>query len=231
MRETGTLPWATVAPAIPAPPFAVTGLQANTVYDFQVYAVNGAGSGPPAVRLGVPTGAAAQPPPGAPGPVVNLVAQPGAQADSQARLTWTGPAPAPQTYVVQYRTLGTLAWSTASGTAATPYTVTGLEGGTDYEFQVFAVNAGIAGQPSSIAALRTADRMPRWSDLVISGDGANEVDVTRVQMLLFTVIAAVFVAMKLLAESDIPDIPSGILTLMGLSNGVYLGAKFITGSR
>ena len=56
-------------------------------------------------------------------------------------------------------------------------------------------------------------------------------DVTRVQMLLFTVIAAGFVLLQIGRESEIPEIPAGILVLMGISNGVYLTAKFIPPQR
>jgi hypothetical protein len=46
-------------------------------------------------------------------------------------------------------------------------------------------------------------------------------------MLFFTVVAAVFVGMKVLTSYVIPEIPQGILLLMGISNGVSLTAKFI----
>ena len=55
----------------------------------------------------------------------------------------------------------------------------------------------------------------------------GEIDVTRVQMLLFTLVAAGFVAIKLFTSYVIPDIPQGILILMGISNGTYLSAKFV----
>jgi hypothetical protein len=58
-------------------------------------------------------------------------------------------------------------------------------------------------------------------------DRKREIDVTRVQMLFFTLITATFVAVKILVSSEIPDIPQGFLLLMGISNGVYLTAKFI----
>jgi hypothetical protein len=109
--------------------------------------------------------------------------------------------------------------------------VTGLAGGTTYEFQVFAVSKGVAGPPSELQTFKTRDRRPRWSDLIMTGDGREEIDVTRVQMLLFTLIAAVFVSMRLIGTGEIPEIPAGILTLVGISNGVYLGAKFAPGSR
>lgn len=75
----------------------------------------------------------------------------------------------------------------------------------------------------SVAALKT----PQWSDLVVNEneDGSREIDVTRVQMLYFTLIAAGFVAMRILSTYVIPDIPDGFQILMGISNGVYMGAK------
>jgi hypothetical protein len=229
VRQQGTLPWLTAAPAVAAPPYAVTGLSPANAYEFQVFAVTAAGSGPASTPLQATTATAAAPVAGAPGPVTGLTATPGAHAESEIRLSWATPAPAPDACVVQYRPAGTWAWATASGAAASPFTVTGLAGNTDYEFQVFAVNAGLAGSPSALAIARTALRTPQWADLVVTGTG--EIDVTRVQMLLFTVIAAAFVAMKLFDQNQIPDIPSGILTLMGISNGVYLAAKFVPGGK
>lgn len=48
---------------------------------------------------------------------------------------------------------------------------------------------------------------------------------TRFQMLLFTLITAVFVLMNVLTTYVIPEIPNGFLAVMGISNGVYLGSK------
>lgn len=59
---------------------------------------------------------------------------------------------------------------------------------------------------------------------MVSGDGRVEIDVTRAQMRFFTLVAAVFVGMKVLTSYVIRDIPQ---LLMGISNGVYLTAKFI----
>jgi hypothetical protein len=77
---------------------------------------------------------------------------------------------------------------------------------------------------------------PRWSDLIVNentkadGTVTREIDVTRFQMLLFTLITAAFVLMNVLTTYVIPEIPTGFLTLMGISNGVYLGAKVTQGS-
>jgi hypothetical protein len=69
-------------------------------------------------------------------------------------------------------------------------------------------------------------RKPMWSDLIINEvNGRREIDVTRVQMLYFTVIAAAFVLMRVLTTYVIPEIPQGFQILMGISNAVYFGSK------
>jgi hypothetical protein len=72
----------------------------------------------------------------------------------------------------------------------------------------------------------TAPRKPQWADLVVNPE-SNEIEPSRVQMLFFTVIVALFVALRVLTSGKIPEIPVGYLGLMGISNGVYLAAKFI----
>jgi hypothetical protein len=51
-------------------------------------------------------------------------------------------------------------------------------------------------------------------------------DITRIQMLLFTVVSAAFVIMQVLNYFVVPDIPVGYQALIGISNGVYVGKKF-----
>lgn len=75
---------------------------------------------------------------------------------------------------------------------------------------------------------------PQWSDLLMTesfqDDGTTvtrELDVTRFQMLLFTLITAVFVLITVLTTYVIPEISTGFVTLMGISNGVYLGSKVV----
>jgi hypothetical protein len=72
-------------------------------------------------------------------------------------------------------------------------------------------------------------RRPRWSDLVMDEIKGQELDVTRVQMLIFTLVTATFVATKVVTSYEIPEIPEGFLILMGISNGVYVSSKFATG--
>ncbi|MEI8393481.1 MAG: hypothetical protein WCF85_02015 [Rhodospirillaceae bacterium] len=92
--------------------------------------------------------------------------------------------------------------------------------------------------PDPISAVETSDPNPavpvpaavpghpRWSDVVTDADGAR-VDIARVQMLFFTVIAALFVTIKIVTGYTIPDIPQGFLIMMGISNGVYVTKKYI----
>jgi hypothetical protein len=68
---------------------------------------------------------------------------------------------------------------------------------------------------------------PEWSDLVAPNRNTREIDVTRLQMLAFTLITAAFVVIKVVVDYEIPSIPANFLILMGISNGVYVaGRKF-----
>jgi hypothetical protein len=66
---------------------------------------------------------------------------------------------------------------------------------------------------------------PRWSDLITDPE-TQKADITRTQMLLFTVVGAAFVIVQVLNYYVIPDIPAGYQILIGISNGVYVGRKF-----
>jgi hypothetical protein len=69
-------------------------------------------------------------------------------------------------------------------------------------------------------------RKPRWSDLVINEvNGQSQIDITRVQMLYFTLVAASFVVLRVMTTYVIPEIPQGFQILMGISNAVYFGSK------
>ena len=82
-----------------------------------------------------------------------------------------------------------------------------------------------APQPAAPNNAAATQREPKWSDLVVWNE---TIDITRVQMLVFTVLAAAFVAIKICDESTIPAIPDGIILLMGLTNGVYVGGRFVS---
>lgn len=78
------------------------------------------------------------------------------------------------------------------------------------------------------ATIETSKRHPRWSDLVMEEVKGRELDVTRIQMLYFTLVTAAFVLIKVITSYEIPVIPEGFLILMGISNSVYVGSKFAT---
>jgi hypothetical protein len=82
------------------------------------------------------------------------------------------------------------------------------------------------GQPSGTTTAATgAPTVPLWSDVTIPDRQSNAVDVTRLQMLSFTLIAASFVLIKVVVDYEIPEIPSNFLILMGVSNGVYVAGR------
>jgi hypothetical protein len=79
---------------------------------------------------------------------------------------------------------------------------------------------------AAASGVAPSPRKPMWSDLIVSEtNGRREIDVTRVQMLYFTLITAIFVVMRVLATYVIPEIPQGFQVLMGISNAVYFGSK------
>ena len=79
-------------------------------------------------------------------------------------------------------------------------------------------------EPEQTEMGKTGVAAPSWRDLITS-DG--EIDVTRLQMLFFTVLIATFVSIHVIDSFQIPEIPPSFLGLMGLSNGVYLLSKFV----
>ncbi len=67
---------------------------------------------------------------------------------------------------------------------------------------------------------------PAWSQMLVD-KFSGDLDVTRVQMLIFTLITAAFVAVQVVATYSIPDISDSFMVLMGISNGVYLAGRQI----
>jgi len=94
---------------------------------------------------------------------------------------------------------------------------------------------GIAGGSSVIAKITASAKSknggaipapvpkdPKWLDLFQT---EGRPDLYKVQMALFTTLAAIFVTAKIYGTLAFPELPAGLLTLIGISNGVYLGAK------
>ena len=154
--------------------------------------------------------------------------------DTSVVLEWDAATGArPSDFVVQSRpTDSDQEWTdVADVVAVTGMTarvcVSNLNPATRYNFRVRAQLKAAAW--SSIPPCMTAERIrtPKWSDIVTDTDKPPEIDVTRVQMLFFTVISAFFVGLKIVDAGMIPEIDPTYVMLMGISNGVYVTAKFV----
>jgi hypothetical protein len=64
--------------------------------------------------------------------------------------------------------------------------------------------------------------VPNWLDLFKS---EGRPDLYKFQLALFTTLAAFFVIGKIFKTTHFPELPAGLLTLIGISNGVYLASK------
>jgi Fibronectin type III domain len=157
-----------------------------------------------------------------------------ASDDHSVTLQWDPPAAGamPAVYAVSYARQAFADWRVSDDLVKeNSHRVSRLLPDTTYVFQVTARNDKGASPPAQVTArTRVAAVIPRqpvWSDLVVTPQHPGEIDVTRVQMLFFTLISVAFVAIKLINSYTIPDIPEGFMLLMGISNGVYLSAKFV----
>jgi hypothetical protein len=222
--------WTTVTSTLEKPGVRVVGLKAGTRYLFEVSALNGALAGPAATIKAT----TADTPKGVVGPVDNLRLATNA-SNTSLEIAWDALQGA-AAYCVQWRAHNCAdPWKTLqpSPTAGLRAKIVGLNANTAYDVRV-AANAKPAagslptyGRWSTLATATVGPRVPLWSDLIVASDGAEEIEVTRVQMLFFTVIVALFVLMRVISSGEIPTIPEGYLLLMGISNGVYLTAKFV----
>ena len=117
----------------------ITGLNANTKYDFQVLAVNNYGSSNPAIINNIQT-ANVNTSGGSPPPTpTNL--KTGTITSTQVPLSWTASTNT-TSYLVSYQLNGyTSSWTSFTSTANTNVIVTGLSGGAVYNFQIVSVNS------------------------------------------------------------------------------------------
>jgi hypothetical protein len=220
-------PWITTSSTLRRPRFRVVDLTPDTCYDFQVFAVNAGGPGEPSV-ITSPTLPAQQEQRAA---IADL--HPSVVTNCEIGLVWSTVANT-GVYHVQYRVHDSGDNWTDCKVNRAGATIKGLRANTLYDLRVAALYPPQAGLPilgawRTVKAATTGPRIPKWSDLVIASDTQSEIDVTRVQMLFFTVIVALFVALRIVSSGEIPVIPEGYLLLMGISNGVYLTAKFVPG--
>lgn len=77
---------------------------------------------------------------------------------------------------------------------------------------------------STTAATPPPDTKPGfWGMFVVNG----KPDLLRLQMFLFTLVIWAYVAARLYYEQAFPQLEANVLMLMGISNGVYIGAKWV----
>lgn len=136
----------------------VTGLDAETSYDFRVHASNAAGDGPVSATYTVTTDVT---PPGTPGQVVGLAAT--AETTTTITLDWDDLVDA-DSYFVEYRVTGTTTWLGYDNVDTSTVVVGGLLDDLSYDFRVTGSGAGGAGTPSSTVAHST-DADGSWTEL------------------------------------------------------------------
>ena len=196
-------PWTEVTSTpIPGLSATIAGLAENTEYEVQVRATNAEGMGdwsdPPVSGR---TNASSTSAPGAPG---DLRTTPG---DGRVTLAWTAPGSDGGAAILkyQYRTqrTGTTAWTPAwtdvpdgsdpgsSAADETTFTVSGLINGTEYVFQLRAVNSVGEGPAASAAAAPVRAPLPPGSGFLVGNfgqpaDGASQVYVTHDIVGVFT---------------------------------------------
>ena len=210
---------------IPTGALVLLGIAGATTLGTRIQGAN-AQAAAPSAPADLPTATAA---PAAPQNVTVI-----ASTDHTVTLQWDPPAAgaAPAVYAVSYARQAFADWRESDDRIKqNSHRVARLLPDTAYVFQVTARNSNSASAPVQVTErTRQAALIPRqpvWSDLVVTPQHPGEVDVTRVQMLFFTLISVAFVAIKLVTGYMIPDIPEGFMLLMGISNGVYLSAKFV----
>ena len=156
----------------------VTGLDNGQSYTFRVRAVNGQGNGDPATLEATPsrsTGGPREPRPQAPR---NLLVERG---DEQVTLTWDAPEDDGGAAITdyEYRIDGKGEWI-STGSTDTTHTVTGLDNGTEYTFEVRAVNRNRKGRASD--RVEATPEEPRTVLIAHFANGNNTVFNSRVYL-------------------------------------------------
>jgi len=150
-------------------------LQTAASYEFEVYAVNNAGAGPPSISVVATTSN------GAPGQVQNL--QGVSSTTTTILLSWSAQGSG-GTYTVLSRISGNGTFTTAGTTSATSITLTGLAPSTLYDFEVYVTTAGGTGPTSTPITYGTAGSVPgqiaplsavtiNATDVVVSGQAPS----------------------------------------------------------
>lgn len=154
----GSGSFVTAGPTTTSVSQTISGLTSNSGYDFEVAAINAAGTGPQsAILLNVLTAVAAGT---APGPATGLSVS--ALAATSLTLTWLAPSVGtpPFTYQPQRSINGGASWTDIGiGILATTVGVTGLTAATAYQFQIVTTN-GTGSSASTAVSATTLSVIP-----------------------------------------------------------------------
>ncbi|MDF2373972.1 MAG: hypothetical protein P1V21_24605 [Rhizobiaceae bacterium] len=116
-------------------------------------------------------------------------------------------------------------WIATGGLATLNQTIIwllGVGGVGSLAAKAVAINAS-RNMPAKAQIQGQNDRVDVSSWQLISVD--NRLDLTKLQMLLFTIIAGIYVVTTVWSKVAFPEIPTELLALMGISNGVYVLGK------
>lgn len=215
--------WHTACRTLRATSLRIVGLTPNTAYQLRVLAANAAGTGPDETIL---ARTAASTTGTIPTPSITGLHMQDGKTGTSIPLAWNEVSGQP--YVLEKRPHDSDAgWNeiVLANLSDHKTTVANLIPNTAYDFRIRTFAAPDAWSP--IETFSTGIRTPKWSDIVTDTDRPADIDVTRVQMLFFTIISALFVALNIADTGTMPDIDQTYVTLMGISNGVYVTAKFV----
>ena len=157
-------------------------------------------------------------------PVTSLVATSG---DRAVTLAWTAPAAGgtPTSYSVQYRPSGTGVWLSAGSVTATSASVTGLTGGTLYDFQVIAVGTYVSSTPETTTATPYATATVPQNVTFTAGDESATVAWTAPADAGTNLITKYVVELTGPSGTVASDVTGTTTTLTGLSNGTSYSVR------
>jgi hypothetical protein len=74
-------------------------------------------------------------------------------------------------------------------------------------------------------------RAQRWSDLISVRGDLRDLDLARIQILILSTPCALFITTKVILAYGRPDVPNGILPILGISNGIYVAGPWLPGAK
>jgi len=93
-------------------------------------------------------------------------------------------------------------------------------------------HAHLSQGPQSAPQLARPERRAKWRDLIASQDDQwSTIDVTRLQMLVVTLLTAFIIVKRIANEPTFPEKLDSVLLLFAVSNGIYLAGKFAAVSK